>query len=113
MKSGVVISKRWCSVYDKLREEKSIKRRKLHLEEGPLTWFDAAKIENSVRLFKIFTKIFVNFFIFRALKTLWQIRRNDAKVEEIDAFLFIFNEGNRLTGVELSITIETDELQVR
>ena len=50
--------------------------------------------------------------MFRQLKTPWYIKHNDAKVEEIDLFISNFNTANKIGGIEISVTLEADDLQV-
>ena len=52
------------------------------------------------------------FLMFRQLKTPWYIKHNDAKVEEIDLFISNFNTANKIGGIEISVTLEADDLQV-
>ena len=75
-------------------------------------------LQQDLKLAQVFLKLLKQFLssiflISWALKTPWHIRQNHAKVEEIDSFISEFNGGNRLEGVELSITLEAGNLQVR
>jgi hypothetical protein len=49
-------------------------------------------------------------FMFSQLKTPWIIKHNDAKFREIDTFMSNFNDAHQILGIEISVTLEADDL---
>jgi hypothetical protein len=48
--------------------------------------------------------------MFSQLKTPWIIKHNDAELEEIDTFMSNFNGAHQIEGIEISVTLEADDL---